>query len=979
MKRLFLIDAYAIIYRSFYAFHRNPILNPRGENVSALFGFLRYLGEIISREQPDYLGVAFDPKGGSFRNQIFTEYKANRSETPEAIIHNTPILKDILRSMRVPIFEVSGYEADDVIGTLSAKASQIEGLQTFMVTPDKDYGQLLRENVFQYKPSKKGSSEPEIVSSASLCESYGLRSAGEFADILAIWGDASDNVPGVPGIGEKGATSLVSRWGDIENIISNVDQLTARQRSSISENVDRLRLAKELVLISLDVPVEVDLSVLERRDPDLVSLAAHYREQGFRQMLFALESRYGRIEAAPVVQSEVPVIPTTPPPTATPTHGMLSLFDAIEPPTPAAAAPQSSTSGGVSEQLSLFGEDMSVAENILAVAKDISSQTPIFDGVYRTCSSVDHNYQIVDSTDQLKALIGEIRSLGQFCFDTETTSIEAMRAELVGLSISIAEHSAWWIPSRREYLELLAPLFADKQITKIGQNIKYDILVLKVAGIEVKGFLYDTMIMHYLLNPESRHSMDSMARSLLHYDPIPIETLIGKGAKQITMDRVPTEQLAEYACEDADITLQLFNLLQKKLKEVDSLELYKAIEEPLIGVLTQMEFNGVHIDLEILGSTRQTLSERLTQIEDQIMEVSTNKELNINSPKQLGELLYDVLKLSDKPKKTKTGQYKTDEETLMSLKDKHPIVEKILEYRGLKKLLSTYIDALPELINPTTGQIHTSYNQAVTATGRLSSTNPNLQNIPIRDDNGREIRKAFVPKNQGWKIVAADYSQVELRIMAHLSGDKNMIEAFSKGEDIHSATAAKIYGVKTSEVSRDQRRKAKTANFGIIYGISAFGLSQRLDIPRKEAKELIEGYFTHFPQVKEYMDRVIAQAREREYVETIFGRRRFLADINSRNSISRSFAERNAVNAPIQGSGADIMKIAMSRVQKQLSQLGLRSILLMQVHDEVVLEVPECELDQVRELLIEQMSASAELSVPLEVEVGIGDNWLSAH
>ncbi len=962
MKKLFLIDAYAIIFRAHYAFINNPMTNHHGRNISALFGFMRYLGDIISKEKPDYLAVAFDPKGGSFRREIYSDYKANRPSTPEAILENTPIIKEVLQAMRIPIYEVAGYEADDVIGTLGDKAAKREGLQTYMVTPDKDYGQLLQANLFQYKPPKKGNSSPEIVSAETLMENYGIASAELFADILAIWGDASDNVPGVPGIGEKGATSLVSRFGDIENIIAHSSELTPKQSRSVEEHQEQLRLAKRLVTIARDVPVELNLEEMERKEGDYVRLAELYREHGLRSMLVALETKMGvQANSNPSINtqssSQGEGSPKTPSKARNTPIGQLSLFD-------------------------LAGEPAANAHVVREMAQEAMEADHGADlggADYTNIHNTPHTYKAIESTQELVGLIEKIQEKGIFCFDTETTSLEAMRARLVGVSIATEAHGAYWIDAKAEYMEMLKPILEDKNIAKIGQNLKYDMLVLRGVGIKVSGELFDTMLMHYLLNPDARHSMDHIARSLLNYEPIPIESLIGKGARQITIDQAPRELLVDYACEDADVTFRIYEILLKKLTTAGSLELYHTIEEPLVEVLVEMEYQGAHIDLNILGSSRESLNTRLSALQTEILAHSPNPALNLNSPKQLGELLFEHLKIAEKPKKSKTGSYKTDEETLQALKDRHPIVEQILEYRGLKKLLTTYIDALPELVNPTTGVIHTSYNQSVTATGRLSSSNPNLQNIPVRNDNGREIRKAFTPREKGWKIVAADYSQVELRIMAHLSGDSNMIEAFEQGADIHTATAAKIFGKSTSEVTSSERRAAKTANFGIIYGISAFGLSQRLGIPRNEAKALIDDYFTHFPAVKNYMDAAIHSARENGYVETIFTRRRFLADINSSNSISRSFAERNAINAPIQGSAADIMKLAMRRVYDRLIQDGYSSRLVMQVHDELVLEVPPSEIEAVSMLLVEALSGAAALSVPLDVEVGIGDNWLDAH
>lgn len=962
MPNIFFVDAYAIIFRAYYAFLKSPIRSAAGHNISPVFGFTRFLNDLISKEGVDYIGVAFDPKGGNFRHQLYPLYKANRSETPEDIIKSTPIVKEILQAMRIPVLEVAGYEADDVIGTLSAKASATGGYTTYMVTPDKDYGQLIKPNVILYKPAKAGNGEPEMVGMEQICSAYGIADPTQVIDILALWGDASDNIPGVPGIGERGASKLVATYGTVENIIANVDKLTPKQRESILENIEQLRLARTLATISLDVPIDLDLEALKIRKPDVQELGRLYRGLGFRMMIRDLQARYPEFEMELSPQKSHRTV------SAPSINQQQSLFDL--------------DNNIIDPDESLLVKPTPVATPKVVAKPAIDQTKPIVaqsEG-YSNINNTKHHYSTLTTVEEVTKLREQIEAKGQFCFDTQTTSVEPMRAMMVGLSIATEPGTAYWIPRNKEFLEILRPVFESEKITKIGHNIKYDLLIMRSCNIEVRGTLRDSMIIHYLLNPESRHSMDFLAVQTLGYEPVPIENVIGKsGPKQITMDRADQAVVADYAAEDADITLQLYEDFAPKLTARNQDELYDRIEEPLITVLADMECEGVRIDTEILADIRVKLNERLAIIEDSINKIAGTTSLNINSPKQLGELLYLKIKITDKPKQTKTGQFKTDEETLQELKERHPIVEQILEYRGLRKLLNTYVDTLPLLINPRTGRIHTSFNQAVTATGRLSSTNPNLQNIPIRDQDGREIRRAIVPGHNGNVIVAADYSQVELRIMAHLSGDKNMIAAFAAGEDIHTATAAKIYNITPGEVTRDQRRKAKTANFGIIYGISAFGLSTRLNIPRAEAKELIDNYFIHFPDVKRYMENAANTARTTGYVETIFSRRRYLNDINSANNVTRSLAERNAINAPIQGSAADIMKLAMIGVWRRLRSEGFKSRLLLQVHDEIVLEAPLEEVDRLKAMLHQEMSGAANLVVPLDIEIGVGENWLEAH
>ncbi len=958
MEKLFLIDAYALIFRFHYAFINRPMRNAQGLNTSAIFGFAKFLNELMVREQPKYLGVAFDPPGGSFRRELFPDYKANRDATPEDIIAAVPHIKAILEAMRIPVLEVAGYEADDVIGTLSYKASCCGEYDVYMVTPDKDYGQLIKENVSMYKPAKGGEGI-DIVGLDKVCENYGIADPRQVIDILALWGDASDNIPGVPGVGEKGARKLVAEWGDVEAIIANADALTPKLRASVLDNQEQLRLSKVLATIKLDVPIEFDPEALRIEEPDYAALRSIYIEHGFNLLLRDIDSRL--FHSSALNATTLPPLSKKPgkPKPYSQLVGQMSLFDAA------------GEQGAALPELTVPPTPQPAADEAQAG--------------YATILTTEHDYRTVDTDEQLAALVERLGGVDRFCFDTETSGIDPLQSDLVGLSFAVEPHEAWWVPTptaerRASVLAALRPLFEEERIGKIGQNIKFDMLVLRhAAGIEVRGELYDTMIVHYLLDPEARHGMDFLARSFLSYDPVPIEALIGRGAKQISMAQADPSAVAEYAAEDADITLQLYGRLWPLLEETGQTELYRRIEAPLIPVLARMEFAGVFVDREILGESGAALTVEAARLEAEIREMTGAPELNVNSAKQLGDVLFGTLRIDPKPKKTRTGQFRTDEEYLQSLSDKHPVIDKILEYRGLKKLLSTYIEALPQLIHPATGRIHTSFNQAVTATGRLSSTNPNLQNIPIRDAAGREIRKAFTAPDHDHVIVSADYSQVELRIMAHLSGDEALQQAFRDGEDIHTATAARVFGVSLDEVTREQRRRAKTANFGIIYGISAFGLATRLRIPRPEAKSLIDGYFTHYPGVKAYMDRVVAEARERGYVETIFGRRRYLRDIRSDNSMTRSLAERNAINAPIQGSAADVMKIAMIEVDRLLRQRGSAARIVLQVHDELVLEVPQTEVTAITALVSEAMAAAAALAVPLLVEAQAGTSWLDAH
>ena len=968
MKRLFLVDAYALIFKYYYAFMGRPMRNRAGLNTSIVYGFTKFLRDIQKREKPDLLGVAFDPKGGCFRREIFPEYKANRPATPEDILLSVPYVKRIVEAMCIPVLEVPGYEADDVIGTLAKKGDEA-GYEVFMVTPDKDYGQLVSDNRKLYK--QKGD-EVEIVDKEAIKAKYGIENPELVRDILALWGDSSDNIPGVPGVGEKGACKMVQAWGEVENIIANADKIGGKTGANILANEERLRLAKVLTTICLDVPIEFDEDSLTVCCPKIDELRALYTELDFKGFLADLNN------LAPVEENPAP-------------HQAEQTQLANMARVKAGQQKKASMEG----QGSLFGDlfapivELPTAE-VAEPTEEV--QSDLFANSFDTIATVEHKYTTIYTAEELRRVVAEIATAAHFCFDLETTGFDMFGDRIVGLSLATKAHEAWYVPFghnadvrprndiEAEYASILRPLFENESIAKVGQNMKFDILFLRALGIEVKGAKWDTMLMHYLLDAESRHGMDALAERYLNYLPISIETLIGKGAKQLTMDMVGVERVAEYASEDADITLRLYEVLLPMLeKEPSLLKLYHDIEEPMIGVLADMEWTGVTIDSEALRNYSAVLSQKLSAIESEIRDISGEREININSSRQLGELLFAKMRITDKPKMTKTKQFCTDEEYLQSFAGEHKVVDLILEYRGVKKLLSTYVESLPLLVNSVTGHIHTSYNQAVTATGRLSSANPNLQNIPVRDDLGRPIREAFVPSDGDHLLLSADYSQVELRLMAHLSGDENLCEAFREGKDIHAATAARIFKKPIEEVTSEERRRAKTANFGIIYGISAFGLSQRLGIPRSEAKQLIEGYFESYPKVKEYMDNVVATAREKGYVETLFGRRRYLADIDSRNANARALAERNAINAPIQGTAADIMKLAMVGVARRFKAEGIRSRITMQVHDEIVVDLLRSEREKVEQIVCEEMEGAAKLSVPLTAECGVGENWLAAH
>ena len=931
MKKLFLVDAYALIFKYYYAFLGRPMRNREGMNTSVVFGFVKFLRDIQKRERPDLLGVAFDPKGGSFRRDIFPEYKANRSETPEDILLSIPYVKRVLDAMCIPILEVAGYEADDVIGTLSQKGVEA-GYDVYMVTPDKDYGQLVRDNCRIYK-QRGAEGSIEIVDREAIREKYGIDDPQLVRDILALWGDASDNIPGVPGIGEKIACKLVREWGTVENILDNVSKIKGKQGEKIAGWADNLRLAKRLTTICLDVPIpfrEEDLTVC---DPHIDQLRGIFAELDFKAFMNDLTN----------------LAPAEPLPEGPRQEAQTQLAEMAR--AKSAAAKKAALAG----QGNLFGDPvvpLPAAQEVPVAELQAEAEAMQF----RTAQTTPHEYTLVETAAQLREVVAAVGRYPEFCFDTETTGFDIFNDRIVGLSLAVEPFKAWYVPflekDTPEYAEIVRPLFEDEKIAKIGQNIKFDLMVLRRLGITIRGRMYDTMILHYLLDPESRHNMNALAEKYLNYKPIEIETLIGKGSKQLTMDLVNVERVKEYAAEDADVTLQLKQALYPMIEQIGLQHLYFEIEEPMIAVLADIEMAGVRID-----------SGALTEY----------------SARQLGEVLFGKMRIAEKPKMTKTKQFCTDEDYLQSFARKHRIVDLILEYRGVKKLLSTYVEALPQLVNRSTGRIHTSFNQAVTATGRLSSTNPNLQNIPVRDDMGRRIRKAFIPSDDDHLLLSADYSQVELRLMAHLSGDESLIAAFEHGEDIHAATAAKLFNKTLDEVTSEERRRAKTANFGIIYGISAFGLSQRLEIPRKEAKDIIDGYFESYPKVKEYMDNVVEKAKEEGFVSTIFGRRRYLNDIASHNAIARGLAERNAVNAPIQGSAADIMKIAMINVHRRFAAEGIRSRVILQVHDELVVDMLRSEQERVTAIVTECMESAAQLKVRLIADAGVGGNWLEAH
>ncbi len=921
MKKFYLLDAYALIYRAYYGLIRSPRINSKGQNTSAIFGFLTTLNEVLQKEQPDLLAIGFDPAGHTFRHELFPEYKAQREATPEDIKRAVPIIKDLIKAYRIPILEVPGFEADDVIGTM-AKAAVREGYEVRMITPDKDYAQLVEPNLLMQRPGH-GNAPWEILGPQEVCEKYGLQSPLQVIDYLALMGDAADNIPGCPGVGPKTATTLLQQFGSCEDIIAHSSELKGAVRKKIEEHVDEIKLSKILTTIKTDVPLQYDFEQFKIEEPDKEALRQIFTELEFRSFLTKLDGPQKSSKSAPV-------------------------------------------------ELSLFGSESTEDKG------DDSER------LFSRLENLSYEYKLIENETEAKELADFLLTNKIFSLDTETTSIEALDAKLVGLSFSTEDFRAWYVPVSREtekakkILDIFRPVYENPKILKVGQNLKYDLTVLANYGIHLSGPLFDTMLAHYLIQPELRHNMDYLAEIYLNYKTIHIEELIGpKGRGQKNMGDLEPKDIYKYACEDADVTLRLMKPLAEELRKNSLEEVFQNIEMPLMPVLARMERNGVVLDTDTLKEVEHDFTARLQTLEKDIYELAGHK-FTINSPRQVGEVLFGELKLSEKVKKTKSGQYSTSEEVLRDLHSKHPIVQKILDYRGLRKLLSTYVEALPKLINPATGHIHTSFNQAVTATGRLSSSNPNLQNIPVRGEDGREIRKAFIPE-AGEIFFSADYSQIELRIMAHLSGDEHMIEAFNAGHDVHAATAARIFHKDIKDISKDERRKAKTANFGIIYGISAFGLAERMDVSRTEAKELIDSYFEMYPKIKDYISKAVDTAREKGYIETEFGRRRYLPDINSRNAVVRGYAERNAVNAPIQGTAADIIKIAMIRVQQRLDAEGCKARMMLQVHDELNFSVPTDEFDKVKRIVIEEMQGAYKMSVPLEADCGEGKNWLEAH
>lgn len=922
-RKLFLLDAYALIYRAYFGLSKMPRINSKGFNTSAVLGFVNTLEYVLNKENPTHIGVAFDPAGPTFRHEIFKEYKAQREATPEVIKESVPIIKDIIKAYNIPILEVPGYEADDVIGTLAVQARE-QDITTYMMTPDKDYGQIVGGCVYMYRP-KFGGNEFEVLGTEEVKAKFNITETSQVIDMLGLMGDSSDNIPGCPGVGEKTAQKLIAEFGSIEGLLENTDKLKGALKKKVEENAEQIRFSKFLATIKTDVPLTLDMESLARVEPDSSALRSIFEEMEFRTLISRM---FGEQKV------EVKKTALTQP----------SLFDIFP------------TEEQEEEKYS----------NLTSYNKHIQT------------------YKLLENQKDIDDFLQYFLTKQTFSLDTETSGTDPMTADIVGMSFSCRKNEAFYVPvpadreKRKELLDKFRPLVENPETLKVGQNIKYDMIILERNGLKVRGPIFDTMIAHYVLQPELRHNMDYLAEVYLKYKTIHIEELIGeKGKNQKNMADLSPALVYEYAAEDADITLQLKAVLEEELKKSGSFDLFNEIEMPLIPALVRMEMNGVRIDTESLKGSSEVFTNRMREIEKDVYELA-GEEFNISSPKQVGEILFEKMKISDKVKKTKSGQYSTSEEVLESFRSKHIIVEKILEHRGLKKLLSTYIDALPKLINPETGKIHTSFNQAVTATGRLSSSNPNLQNIPIRDDNGKEIRKAFIP-DEGEVFLSADYSQVELRIMAHLSGDENMIEAFNSGEDIHASTASKVYNIPLAEVTKSMRSKAKTANFGIIYGISAFGLAERMGVDRKEAKTLIDDYFRTYPQIREYIDNSIEKARQTGYVETVFHRRRYLADINSKNAVVRGVAERNAVNAPIQGSAADIIKVAMARIHRRLEEGGFRAKMILQVHDELNFSVPQDELEQVKDIVVNEMQNAYSMRVPLIADYGVGSNWLEAH
>ena len=926
MQKLMLLDAYALIFRAYYGLIRSPRINSKGQNTSAAFGFINTLEELLRKENPDFVAVAFDPPGGTFRHEQFSEYKATRDETPEDIRWAVPVIKDFLTAYGIKMVEVPRYEADDVIGTLAHRGAK-DGLEVVMVTPDKDYAQLVQPNVSMLRP-QSGAKGYERLGVEEVKTKFEVENPLQVIDLLGLMGDSADNIPGCPGVGAKTAVKLLADFGSIEGLLSHTDQLKGALKKKVEEHVEQIRESKVLATIVTDVPIDVTWDDMQRKTPNKEALVALYEDLEFRTFLRRLTG------------------------------------DA-----PVAAAP--------SAEPDLF------SQTIVTNTNADEETTLDFQENLSTLADHPHQYHLIESEEDAQKLCRNLLTFSQVAFDTETTSVDAMQAHLVGMSFAVEGGTAWYVAVSREteaaqrMVDIFRPFFESTTIEKVGQNLKYDLLVLSHYGVEVAGPLFDTMLAHYVVQPEQRHNMDLLAEKYLHYRTIPIEALIGSGRTQRNMADLEPKEIVDYACEDADVTLRLYPILKEEMEKYEVTSVFTHIEMPLLPVLARMERNGVRLDTAALEETGRNFTERMQQLETDIYELAGH-EFTITSPKQVGAVLFDELQISAKVKKTKTGQYSTSEEVLESLRDKHPIVEKILQHRALKKLLSTYVEALPKLIHPQTGHIHTSFNQAVTATGRLSSSNPNLQNIPVRGEDGREIRRAFVPE-EGEVFFSADYSQIELRIMAHLSEDEHMVADFNSGLDIHAATAARIFHKPVEEVDRDERRKAKTANFGIIYGISAFGLSERMGVSRVEAKELIENYFATYPKVREYMNESIERAKQTGYITTQFGRRRYLADINAGNATVRGYAERNAVNAPIQGTAADIIKLAMVAIDRRLREEKLQTRMILQVHDELNFSIPPTELEQVRHLVVEEMEHAFQMRVPLVAECGEGTNWLEAH
>ncbi len=945
-KRLFLVDAYALIFRGYYAFIKNPRINSKGEDTSAIMGFMNSLLDVIKRERPDHLAVCFDKGGSVDRVEMYQEYKANRDETPEGIKTAVPYIYEILKAMHIPIMVKEGYEADDVIGTLSRQAEK-EGYKTYMVTPDKDFAQLVTENIFMYRPVFGGGYEtwgiPEVQ------KKFEVEDPMQVIDFLGMMGDASDNIPGLPGVGEKTAKKFINQFGSMEGLLANTDQLKGKMKEKVEANAELGLLSKQLATIMLDVPVTFDAKDFELDQPDIDKVKQIFQDLEFRRLTDNFLKTFAPQE-----------------------EGVSNVTSSAVEKSPSKPIPKAKQEAGAG-QFSLFGGDEST-----------SSET-VSEFTRKTAEITSHFYQSVASGMATKLFVKNLLNQTSVCFDTETTGLNPLTAELVGIAFSWEAGKGFYVPfpedrhEAQDLIEVLRPFFENEEIEKIGQNLKYDIKVLAKYNITVKGKLFDTMLAHYLINPDMRHNMDVLAETYLNYTPISIETLIGKkGKNQLSMREVPLEKQTEYAVEDADITLQLKEHFEKELGEANTQQLFDEIEIPLLRVLANMELEGINLDKDFLNSLSEQLHTDITNLEQQIYEAA-GEEFNIASPKQLGVILFEKLKLVDKPKKTKTGQYKTSEDILSYLAKDHAIVQNILDFRGLSKLKSTYVDALPEQVEVSTGRVHTDYMQTVAATGRLSSNNPNLQNIPIRTERGRQVRKAFIPRNEDYTLLAADYSQIELRIIAALSQEETMIEAFKNGEDIHASTASKVFNVPISEVTREQRSNAKTVNFGIIYGVSAFGLSNQTNLSRSESKELIDTYYATYPKLRNYIQDQVDFARDHGYVQTVLGRRRYLKDINSRNAVVRGAAERNAVNAPIQGSAADIIKIAMIKIHEKLDAGHYKSKMLLQVHDELVFDIYNPELDSMKTLIKTEMENAYKLDVPLDVDLDIGDNWLEAH